>query len=123
MLSENAWNESQAVLKALHESLSLEYCRRWMVWDVYITSLLDKTKLHCDEPVESNSILKDRWMALVARNHTKWGNVIHSFPIMAEGVDEEDLEEHEFPVGEDEEEYEGNNLDVDNIVGLEWVDV
>lgn len=123
MLSEKTWNNSQEVLKGLHQALLLSYCRRWMVWDRYITILLEKTKAHCDGPEESNLILKNRWIALMGRNHTAWLSLLHSAPIMAEGVDEEDLEEHRFPVDDDDEGYRGNLFDIMNDVGLEWIAV
>ncbi|KAH9822663.1 hypothetical protein DFH28DRAFT_1181544 [Melampsora americana] len=121
MMSERKWNESQEVLKGLHQLLLLMYCRRWMLWDMYIKSLLDRSAPHCNEPEETDVVLRDRWIALMGRIRTTWLTLLHGNPVVAEGLDEEDLEEHRFPIGDDEEGYQGNLQDVMNDVGLEWI--
>ena len=67
-----------------------------MIWDVYIKSLLIKTVNHCDEPEETNLILKNRWDALVEKNHVLWLSVLATGPITAEDVDEADADDDDF---------------------------
>lgn len=120
ILSEKAWNESQQVLKGLYHTLSLAYCRRWTAWDVYIRPVLIKTEIYCDGLEESNSILKDRWIALVERNQPMWLSILAG-PALAEDVDEEDMEDYQFPLGDDDEVYRGNLNDMMHDMGLEWI--
>ncbi|EGG09462.1 uncharacterized protein MELLADRAFT_95940 [Melampsora larici-populina 98AG31] len=94
MLSKEAWDESQEVLKSVHNSLSCTYCRQWMVWDDEIPLLLEQTQAYCDNPAETNAALVLRWKGLMARNREKWVLMINGNPMFAEGLDEEDFEEH-----------------------------
>ncbi|KAH9807464.1 hypothetical protein DFH28DRAFT_859423, partial [Melampsora americana] len=101
ILSKDAWDESQEVLKALHHSLSYTYSRRWMVWDNDIQLMLDKTAVYCQNVLaEPNAALKVRWQGLTSRISGQWANIVNGVPVMAEGLDEEDLEEHRLNWGE-----------------------
>ncbi|KAH9808005.1 hypothetical protein DFH28DRAFT_833232, partial [Melampsora americana] len=94
ILSEEAWMESQEVLKSIHSSISRTYCRRWMGWNGEIQSALDRTRVYCHETVAvSNASLKLSWQALIARNSALWTSMVHG-KRFAEGLDEEDFQEH-----------------------------
>ncbi|KAH9808450.1 hypothetical protein DFH28DRAFT_935886 [Melampsora americana] len=111
ILSKQAWDESQEVLKAVHNSLSRTYCRRWMVWDDEIPLLLNKTQMYCDDPAETNASLALHWKGLMFRNREKWANMINGNPLFAEGLDDEDFEEHRLNRDDAGELYE-NGMDL-----------
>ncbi|KAH9820110.1 hypothetical protein DFH28DRAFT_1121919 [Melampsora americana] len=93
ILSEEAWMESQE-------------------------SALDRTRVYCHETVAvSNASLKLSWQALIARNSALWTSMVHG-KRFAEGLDEEDFQEHRLNWGDVDERFE-YWVDLNAFEGLE----
>jgi hypothetical protein len=114
--------ESKEVLRALLDSLTQSRGRLWLMWNVGMLTLLNKTVKYSSLPVEDESLLKVQWTNLVTRAREGWERVVQGPILEAEEHDLDELAELEIEDEGDEFdqlgwlEDEGNEDDmVDNI--------
>lgn len=73
-----------------------------MIWDADIPSLLCKAQPYYEGHGESDVVLTVRWKALMENYAGTWAKLVCQGPVFAESLDEEDVQEHDFLVGEAE---------------------
>lgn len=78
------------MLKSLHNSLFLEYCRKWKRWHSNLLDLLWKTQGCSLETVDCTRNLADQWEELIKRVAGTWEKIVKCQSVEAGDLDEEE---------------------------------
>ena len=122
--SQETWNKSQEVLKAVHTELCWTHTRMWMVWHSDVSSLLSRTSRYSSESLEETSILDVAWNEMVGRSAQVWEKIVNCRSVVSEQLDE--WEEIELAFGQVNHDIPDNlvsdaDLEVENGPNVEWV--
>ncbi|KAH9815236.1 hypothetical protein DFH28DRAFT_893152, partial [Melampsora americana] len=100
LVSQVLWMDSMTVLKVLNQSLFQKECRTWMVWGTRIPTLLLKTQQYSDTTQNSDSRLLALWQKIISDSLKVWEDIVKGKTITAEALDQEEIMEQEFFIGD-----------------------